>query len=57
MEHDGSAFGVVGVFLTLLGAGVILDADCVGMGASVMVVGLACLASEAKRPSRGKPSS
>jgi hypothetical protein len=56
MQDEGSAFGVAGVFLTLLGAGVILDADCVGMGAIMMTAGIACLAAEARR-SDGSTSS
>lgn len=56
MHRDGSAFGVVGVFLALLGAGVVLDADCVGIGSVLMTAGMACLAIETRR-SPGKDSS
>jgi hypothetical protein len=56
MHGQGSAFGVVGVFLTLLGAGVILDADWIGIGSVVMAAGVACLTTEARRPFRGETS-
>ena len=57
MQRDESAFGIVGVFLTLLGAGVVLDADCVGMGAIMMTAGIACLTIEARRSPRRTSSS
>lgn len=46
MTRRGSARGVVGVFLTLLGAGIILDADQTASGGSLILVGILCLVSE-----------
>jgi hypothetical protein len=43
-------FGVLGVFLVLLGAGVVLDADWMWRGGTLMVVGAGLLALEARRP-------
>ncbi len=42
-------FGVLGVFLVLLGAGVVLDADWVWRGGALMIAGGVLLALEARR--------
>ena len=43
-------FGVLGVFLVLLGAGVVLDADWVWRGGVLMVIGAMLLVVETRRP-------
>ena len=42
-------FGVLGVFLALLGAGLVLDADWTWRGGTLMVVGAALLVLEWQR--------
>ncbi len=39
-------YGVIGVFLVLLGAGVILDDQRTGWGSGVIIAGTACLVAE-----------
>jgi hypothetical protein len=46
MEEPQRPYGVLGVFLVLLGAGLILDADWTWRGAAVMAAGAACLLAE-----------
>ena len=50
--NSGSAFGVIGVFLVLLGAGLILDADWTRSGGCLMASGAWCLWMERQRPRR-----
>jgi len=46
MERRRRPFGVLGVFLVLLGAGLVLDADRTWAGGGLMLAGAACLAKE-----------
>jgi hypothetical protein len=48
MGRDQGPYGVMGVFLTLLGAGVILDGDWWWPGSTLIVVGVACLVAAAR---------
>jgi hypothetical protein len=52
--NSDSPFGVIGVFLALLGAGVVLDADWNCSGAALMASGAWCLWKEHRqvRPDR-----
>lgn len=49
---QGSSLGVVGIFLILLGAGLILDADCIRSGFGLVGIGAWCLCTEGPRPGR-----
>jgi hypothetical protein len=42
-------YGALGVFLVVLGAGVILDADLTGAGWLAILVGVACLVAESRQ--------
>lgn len=51
---QASPFGVLGVFLVLLGAGLVLDADWTWRGGSLMAGGVWCLWKERRRPHHGE---
>ena len=46
MGGRGRPFGVFGVFLLLLGAGLVLDADRTWAGAGLMLAGALCMGKE-----------
>ena len=48
--NAASPFGVFGVFLILLGVGLILDADWMWSGSMLIASGAWCLALQARRP-------
>ena len=50
--NDGSPFGVLGVFLVMLGAGVVLDGDWWIPGGALMAAGVWCLWTESDRAGR-----
>ncbi|MEO6025707.1 MAG: hypothetical protein ABIR79_02425 [Candidatus Binatia bacterium] len=53
----GSTFGIAGVFLSLLGVGLILDADWTWPGSGLIAAGAWCLWKAREDPKReGKPS-
>lgn len=47
--NDGSPFGPLGVFLAMLGAGLVLDADWWWPGGALMAAGLWCFWKEHDR--------
>lgn len=49
----GSALGVVGVFLMMLGAGVILDADWWWSGSALIGTGAGCIWRHCRGPGEG----
>jgi hypothetical protein len=53
--HNDSPFAVVGVFLVLLGVGVILDADWTWSGSGLIAAGLWCFWKERATQRRGEP--
>jgi hypothetical protein len=48
---SASPFGIIGVFLVLLGAGVILDANWFWRGAAVVAIGLYCVCAPSRERS------
>jgi len=46
-------YGLIGVFLVMLGAGVILDADRTGWGSGLIAAGVACLVAERRQTVHG----
>lgn len=52
MPSQRQPFGVIGVFLLLLGAGLVLDADRTWSGSVLIVAGAACLAAEWRQQPR-----
>ena len=53
MGEPRRPYGVLGVFLVLLGAGLILDADWTWWGSALMAAGAACLVAEWRQAARG----
>jgi hypothetical protein len=47
--QPSSPFGILGVFLLLLGVGLILDADWIGPGSVVGLAGMCCFGIQRRR--------